>query len=77
MDDFEAEKAKSTKGPRCSVGDAYAALQKPDAEELRDALVRPEISAAVISRVLARQGIKIGGQTIARHRRGECSCERV
>jgi len=77
MDDFEAEKAKSLKGPSCSVQEAYSVLQKPDADELRDALVRPEISAAVISRVLARHGVKVGGQTIARHRRGDCSCERV
>lgn len=77
MDDIEAEKAQAKKGPDCAFIGIYKALHKPDADDLRDALARPEISSAVIARVLGKQGHRVASQTVARHRRGECSCERV
>lgn len=77
MDELEAEQAASRKGPVCGFVGVYSGLQKPDADELRDALIRPEIAAATIVRVLARHGFKLQSQTVRRHRRGECTCERV
>jgi hypothetical protein len=77
MDDIEAEKAQAKKGPDCAFVGIYKALQKPDADDLRDALARPEISSTVISRVLGKQGQRVQSQTVGRHRRGECSCERI
>ena len=47
MDDIEAEKAQAKKGPDCAFIGIYKALHKPDADDLRDALARPEISSAV------------------------------
>ena len=77
MEELEAEQAAARRGAICSFVAVYAGLQKPDADDLRDALNRPEIAAATIVRVLARHGFKVQSQTVRRHRRGECSCERI
>ena len=77
MDELEAEQAASRRGAVCSFVEVYKGLQKPDGDDLRDALARPEIGAATIVRVLARHGFKLQSQTVRRHRRGECSCERI
>jgi hypothetical protein len=77
MDELEAEQAAARRGAICSFVAVYAGLQKPDGEDLRDALKRPEIAAATIVRVLARHGFKVQSQTVRRHRRGECSCVRI
>jgi len=76
-DELEAEQANTRRGPECGFVEVYRTLQKPDADDLRDALVRPQITSTTIARVLGRHGLKIQPQTVNRHRRGECSCERV
>jgi hypothetical protein len=77
MDEIKAEQADTRKGPACGFVEVYKTLHKPDADELRDALGSPAITASTISRVLARHGLKVQSQTVNRHRRGECTCERV
>lgn len=77
MDELEAEQAAARKGPECGFVEVYRTLHKPDADELRDALSRPAITSATISRVLSKHGLKVQAQTVNRHRRGECSCERI
>lgn len=76
-DELEAEQAKFKKGPDCAFVAIYKDLHKPDADDLRDAMLRPEIAATTIVRVLGRHGIKLQSSTVRRHRKGECSCERV
>ena len=77
MEEMQAEQAASRRGAVCSFVEVYKGLHKPDVDDLREALQRPEIGTATIVRVLARHGFKLQSQTVRRHRRGECSCERV
>lgn len=64
-------------GLPCRVKVIFDELQKPDADELRDALRDPSISGAVIARVLTERGHKVSANTIGHHRRGGCACERI
>lgn len=78
MDEIaQAKKQAPRSGPRCSLERVYAEMQKPDAEELHDALANPTISASVISRVLKDRGFNVSINVIAHHRRGGCRCERI
>lgn len=64
-------------GLPCRIKVIYGELQKPDADELRDAMTDPAISGAVIARVLTERGFKVSANTVGHHRRGGCACERL
>jgi hypothetical protein len=78
LKDEMAQAAKETRpGLPCRVKVIYGEMQKPDLDDLRDALSDPAISSAVIARVLTERGYKISSNTVGHHRRGGCSCERL
>ena len=65
------------KGPGCSVGLLLAQLPDSERAALLAMLADPDWNAeAIADRVSAEEDIHvtIQGQTIARHRRGRCSC---
>lgn len=67
---------KTKKGPRCSVGVFLGTLAKGDAEELRTALKDATVmSSALAIAVRSTFGSDLSQHTIARHRRGHCSCQ--
>lgn len=58
----------------CSVARILDALDDNDRAWLSIVLVDPEEQSAAIGRTLTRAGHRIAGTTIARHRRGDCTC---
>jgi len=71
---------RTRKGPGCSVGIALASL--PDSESIALTAMlasNPTLDGGWknvdISEAIKGSGIRIKGETIARHRRGGCSCE--
>ncbi len=65
------------KGPRCSVGVILDSLPDQDSQALQDALdARHRWTAEQIAELIRTEvKTRIMGQTVARHRRGACSCE--
>lgn len=75
-DALEAEQ-NTHKGPRCAVALALEAMDDDDAAVLQAALDDKQgKQASVISRALKAVGHEVGGYSLARHRRGDCSCDR-
>jgi hypothetical protein len=77
LSDIEAE--NSVIGPRCTVPSLAQRLTDADAEKYREALARPKkgpgmIEDAAIARWLGRRDVRVAGQTIGRHRSGQCGC---
>jgi hypothetical protein len=56
----------------CSVCKLIEGLTPAEADLLVARLADPEIPSAAISRVLIKNGYKIAGSTIGRHKRNEC-----
>jgi len=77
LDQIREESDRGPTRSECTIARIYAEMQKPDADELHDAMADHGISSAVIARVLKARGVNVQSQTVRRHRRGECSCERV
>lgn len=74
---LEAEKAASRKGPLCGIAVVLNRVSDADATALRTYLAeRDTVTTAAIHRALIRENHQVGKNTIERHRRGECSCER-
>jgi len=63
------------KGTRCGVGNLLEQLDDIDRQALLNAL-DSEMFSTDISRALYSEGHKIGGGTVARHRKRECNCDR-
>lgn len=69
----------SPQAPRCTVRAVLSDLDagNPDlAAQLRTALGSPRYRHSDISAHLRRRGVNLGPDTISRHRRGLCRCER-
>ena len=71
----EALAASRKGGFMCRVAKVKLEMSKKDAAELQEALDDITIDGTAIARVLSNRGIKIGVNSIQRHRRGDCSCE--
>lgn len=63
------------KGTRCGVGNLLEQLDDIDRKALLNAL-DSDMYSTDISRALYSEGHKIGGGTVARHRKRECNCDR-
>lgn len=63
-------------GGKCTVAAALAALPPAKRREFEAELAGPPDGRGnAIAKVLSRHSqLKIGGQTINRHRKGECNC---
>lgn len=58
----------------CTVEMLLSKLPKEDQEALIKALIDPTIPSTFIARALKKEGFDVQGQSLARHRRGECRC---
>lgn len=76
--DFNDALAKeiSHLGPACSVRLWREGLSKSNREQF-DAALKSASPTAVIHRAMKALGYKHGDGSVARHRRGECSCDDV
>lgn len=60
-------------GPRCRMCILVESLNKEDAAALAAAFADPAVTSAAIGRALAREGHKVTGENVRRHRDGRCS----
>jgi hypothetical protein len=59
----------------CGFGLALAELSAEESADFAAALRDPVFTDAEVSRVLTRRsGVRVGKDTVGRHRRGECTC---
>jgi len=58
----------------CAVRTLYSTLDSKDATILKDAVNNPDWKPKTLSRALRERGIVISDDSIARHRKGQCSC---
>lgn len=73
LDDIRAEGVVER---RCSVRMVLDAMDKADADDLREALSDQAIAHTVITRVLIARGYDMHDKRIAAHRKGQCACAR-
>ena len=73
----EFEAFLPAKGPRCGLDTVLATLGKDDAAKLRAALDAPHITHAAISKWLKQHGQNVAAETVGRHRRKDCACDRA
>lgn len=69
----EVRDAESRPGPRCSFSQPLA-LSDADRADLDKVLADVTVRPSAISKALQARGIPIKQQTVARHRRRDCSC---
>jgi hypothetical protein len=69
----EAQAVTASKGVPCSVATLMHRLRPEEQAELTEALASL-VDGMALSRALANRGHRIAGQTLNRHRRGECQC---
>lgn len=67
------------KGPPCSVAVLLAEMPEAKAEAFAELLARPHASmpGSFIARAVREEGYYISGETVQRHRRGDCICGTV
>lgn len=58
----------------CSVFTILHDLPQEDVPDLLAALRNENLTGAVIARALTAAGYRVSGQTLRRHRKGECAC---
>lgn len=63
--------------PICGYKAVCAVIDESDIKDLDTALNDPTIQAVAIERALRHRGHTISANTIRRHRRGDCSCDRT
>lgn len=76
LDEMRSIASASRNGVPCWIQSKTGGLTPADAETLRQALVDETIMSSTISTWLERRGVRVGAQSIARHRRGICRCDR-
>ena len=76
LDEMRALASASTNGVPCWIRSKTGSLSAEDAATLDDALIDESIMSTTISTWLDRRGVRVGAQSIARHRRGICRCDR-
>jgi hypothetical protein len=69
-----ADQKPKHRGGRCSVESILTELNDIDARALTDA-IESHMQSSDIARALRLEGHDIAGNTVARHRRGDCSCD--
>lgn len=72
--DALASAERTAPGPRCGVAKVLETLGEADRKTFLAALDNPAVEASTLSRALRNEGIRLGYQTINRHRRGDCWC---
>ena len=60
----------------CGVRRVLMELNATDASDLKSALENPAVEHSAIARgVAAALGVRIAAASVARHRKGDCSCQ--
>jgi hypothetical protein len=72
----EIAAASTPKRPPCSVKVALAKLDEKIAAEFAAEIAGPAPGTAIAAVLSRHSELKIAPQTLQRHRKGECSCER-
>lgn len=72
LEDFTA--ASQPTRPVCTIHKIMRALDPKDRDVLTAAFSNPEITAVAIGAVLKANGHDVTQHTVARHRRGQCTC---
>lgn len=72
LKDALAANSKARKGPRCSVCTAISLMSKEDKFDLEIAMDDEVFTSMGIARALKAEGYDVSGQTVQRHRRGDC-----
>ena len=62
-------------GPVCVMGQLLEKLDTKERTEVLEAMSNPAIPGAAIARALKVWGFDIGGASVYRHRRKECTCD--
>lgn len=73
--EFFAENTST--GGKCRVATALAELSPEKAALLTKALDAPDIQHKAIAKTLGKWGVYMGAQSVARHRSGQCRCDRA
>lgn len=73
LDDFTAASRPSR--PVCTVRKVMEVLDPKDREVLAAAFASSDVTTVAIRQVLKANGHDLSQHTVARHRRGGCSCE--
>jgi len=60
------------KGPVCTACIAINSMTEEDQRDLKVALDDPVYTSMGIARALKAEGYEVSGQTLQRHRRGDC-----
>lgn len=72
----DARTSRVRKGPPCSFVSIFTTLAATgEADELQAAFDDDMVATTAITRVLNERGIRVGYETVKRHRRGDCSCD--
>lgn len=70
----EIEQAQAAPAKVCKTGRILKGMSKADADDLRAAIVNPQIQTEAIVKVLNSHGYTISTSQFGSHRRGECCC---
>ena len=76
-DRLAAETAKPTFAPRCAMAKLFTQLSKDDRAALDEALADVNIRHSSIEAALRESGFPVARDSVSRHRRGVCRCERL
>jgi hypothetical protein len=76
LDEMRAIARAAQRGTRCWVTTRTSSLTAEDAATLGQALTDSGIMSSTIATWLDRRGVRVGQQSISRHRRGVCACDR-
>ena len=71
----EALTVTTRAGGTCGVRRLMDRLSESEQAELREALTAP-VQSKALSKALSNRGHDLPPQTIGRHRRGDCTCDR-
>ena len=67
---------RGRKGGQCTAGQALDSFLPEYRAQVTAALADLTIYSSVIASILAEDGYEIAAETLNRHRRGRCKCER-
>ena len=72
LKDALAANSGTKKGPVCSVCIVISLMDEEDRADLQIALDDPVYTSMGIARAMKSEGYEVSGQTLQRHRRGDC-----
>ena len=76
LDEMRAMARDARNGVPCWITSKTTGLSAQDAETLGQALDDDTIMSTTISTWLDRRGVRVGAQSVSRHRRRVCRCDR-